>query len=98
MAGGCDDTNGPAAGWFRVAGRTVLALGRAEEDNARASAIGRRPMSLRLLAAATLAAAFLAPLPAADRIYLNTLYESLPNLPAALTLATAQKRISELRE
>jgi hypothetical protein len=37
-------------------------------------------------------------LTAADRIYLSTLYESLPNLPAALTLATAQKRVSELRE
>jgi len=37
-------------------------------------------------------------LTAADRIYLRTLYESLPNLPAALTLATAQKRIGELRE
>jgi hypothetical protein len=35
---------------------------------------------------------------AADRIYLTTLYEAIPNLPAALTLATAQKRISELRE
>lgn len=37
-------------------------------------------------------------LTAADRIYLGTLYESLPNLPAALTLATAQKRVDELRE
>jgi len=34
----------------------------------------------------------------ADRIYLTTLYEAIPNLPAALTLATAQKRVSELRE
>jgi hypothetical protein len=37
-------------------------------------------------------------LTAADRIYLQTLYSSLPNLPAALTLATVQKRVSELRE
>ena len=37
-------------------------------------------------------------LTAADRTYLETLYGSLPNLPAALTLATVQKRIAELPE
>jgi hypothetical protein len=37
-------------------------------------------------------------LTAADRIYLTTLYDALPNLPAALTLATAQKRVNELSE
>lgn len=31
----------------------------------------------------------------ADRIFLRTLYAALPNNPAALTLATAQKRIDE---
>lgn len=33
-----------------------------------------------------------------DRAYLETLYGSPPNLPAALTLATVRKRIDELRE
>lgn len=33
-----------------------------------------------------------------DRTYLETLYGSMANLPAALTLATVQRRIEELRE
>lgn len=37
-------------------------------------------------------------LTAADRIFLETLYGSIPNLPAALTLATVQKRVNELGE